>query len=181
VTGETVPIRRCPECGEEYQPHIVTCSDCGALLEAGFEGDSVDQRHEPLEPALPSPEYARILDGLAPEIAELAAQHLSAAGIRFGLDSYQYGLRLGVQVEDATVALAILERAGIVPKGPDASEVPVAAEGGPCPACGDDVAPGMTECPGCGLQLAGGVPCRHCGAELATPTGECPSCAKEQD
>jgi hypothetical protein len=183
VTGESVPIRRCPECSEEFQPHIVRCSDCGALLEAAFEGDaSPDERGDLRESAPPLPEYARILDGLSPAMAELAAQHLSAAGIPVALTShYRYGLRLGVKAEDAVTAIAILEREGIVPKQPDASEAAVAAEGGPCPACGDDVAPGTAVCPGCGLRLAGGVPCRHCGAELPPPIGECPECGKEQD
>ncbi len=182
MTGEPVHIRRCPECGEEYQPHVVRCSDCGALLEDGFEGeDRSGERPDLLEPASPSVEYARILDGLAPATAKLAAQHLSAAGVPFGLDSHhRHGLRLGVRVEDVATAVAVLEREGIVPKQPDPSELLVVAEGGLCPACGDHIASGMPECPGCGLRLVGGVACEHCGAELSATSGECPDCSKQE-
>ena len=51
----------------------------------------------------------------------------------------------------------------------------VAAEGGPCPACGAHLEPGMVECPECGLLL-GGVACQRCEAELSPGDEACPVC-----
>jgi hypothetical protein len=119
---------------------------------------------------------------LTPGMAARAAQALSQAGLRFSLVSDpRQGLRLGVALEDKPEALAILERADVVPKQPDPAEAAVAEEGGPCPACGDRVAPGTTECPGCGLQLSGAYPCRHCGFDLDPAEEACPTCGREQD
>ena len=43
MTSPGAPIRRCPECGEEFQPHVVDCSDCGTPLVSAFEGDGAPE------------------------------------------------------------------------------------------------------------------------------------------
>lgn len=41
---QEIPIRFCPACGEEFQPHILTCLDCGAETLEGFEGQEPAER-----------------------------------------------------------------------------------------------------------------------------------------
>ena len=176
------PIRRCPDCGEEFQPHVVQCSDCGAPLESVFEGDPLLEQRAEATGAAPAPaELALLVRGLTPGEADQAAQHLAAAGIPIRLALDRDGLRLGVAREQLVPARSILGRAGVLPEQPDAAEGAVAEEGGPCPACGDHVAPGTAECAGCGLQLAGAFQCPRCGTELLTPSEACPACAPPAD
>ena len=61
-------------------------------------------------------------------------------------------MRLSVRSEDVPAAIALLAKQGVLPEQADPGGA-VAAEGGPCPACGAQVAPGSLECPDCGLQL----------------------------
>jgi hypothetical protein len=177
------PIRRCPECGEEFLPHVVQCSDCGATLESGFEGETPSAQGGGVAAPAPAAEYVGLVSRLTPETAQEAAGHLTEAAVPFVLVSdSRRGLRLGVAPERVADAIGILERAGLAPMQPDSGEAAVAAEGGPCPACGENVAPGSVDCPGCGLSLAAAaVPCRHCGGELHPGFDACPDCGRGQD
>jgi hypothetical protein len=183
VTDPGAAIRRCPECGEEFLPHVVHCSDCGALLENAFENDAPPDGPGGVAPAASeSPDSVALVSGLTPGAAAQAAERLAAAGIAFGLVAdARRGLRLGVERGRMVEAIEILEREGVIPGQPDPAGAAVGTEGGPCPACGDPVAPGTVDCPGCGLQLSGGVQCRHCGAELVPALDSCPECHREQD
>ena len=31
-------VRYCPDCGEEYQPHMTQCIDCGTALKEKLDG-----------------------------------------------------------------------------------------------------------------------------------------------
>ncbi|HET8646841.1 MAG TPA: hypothetical protein VFO85_15205 [Vicinamibacteria bacterium] len=181
MTG--APIRRCPECGEEFQPHIVNCSDCGALLADGFEGAALPGDGGAAAPLPSAEEYVGVLSGMEPEVAAEASQHLTAAGIPFAMVSHaSRGLRLGVAPGRVLEAMKVLQESGLVPAAPESSEGAVAIEGGPCPACGEHVHPGSSECAGCGLSLSGsGRECRHCGADLNPVFDACAECGREQD
>ena len=183
MTDPGAPIRRCPECGEEFQPHVVHCSDCGALLESAFEGEAAPEARASTPATVePAPRQYVVLErGLTSGLAQEAAQYLGAAGIPFRVAAEAGGgFRVSVPLEQMEQGRAALEDAGVGPEPADLPEGAVAAEGGPCPACGDDVAPGTDECPGCGLQLAGAFQCARCGAELQ-PFEACTACAPEPD
>lgn len=175
------PIRRCPECGEEFQPHVVSCSDCGAPLENAFEAEEppADERGGLATVAL---DYVGLVSGLDTEAAAMSAERLRAAGIPFQLVSHsRRGLRLFVARDRVADAIAVLDAGSQVAATPDRAEGAVAVEGGPCPACGEGVAAGAVECPGCGLSLGGAAPsCSDCGAELVPGFDACAACGQEQ-
>lgn len=155
MSGELVPVRRCPDCGEEFQPHIVNCSECGTLLEDGIEG----QRSPGADPPAADQDdsaYHTLATDLDAESARAAAEHLAAAGVRLRLVTSRSGrgwLDLEVHEEDARAGFEALAREGLLPPADDSP--PVAVDGGPCPACQTHVAPGTLECPECGLVLGG--------------------------
>jgi hypothetical protein len=159
MSGELVPVRRCPDCGEEFQPHVVNCSECGTLLEDGIEGETPAADAEPEEDAAA---YVSLGSTLDAETARMAAEHLAAARLRFRLAPCRTasgrrlsGLSLFVNEADAVAAGGLLVREGILPPIDDSP--PVALDGGPCPACQTHVAPGTLECPECGLVLGGEI------------------------
>jgi hypothetical protein len=142
-------VRLCPECGEEFRPEIVTCSDCGATLVDHWEGEGAagaDPAAAP--PRAPSaarpPEHFKPVASAstAAEIDPLA-QTLGAAGIRFAVSGSVHHFSLLVAPEDVERALAAL---GVGEAPPEAHAQ--------CPACGADVR-GAQDCPDCGLALAG--------------------------
>jgi hypothetical protein len=172
-------LRYCPECGEEYQPHMTRCIDCGAALKEKMDGDAVvleAPREEP-EPNLPPGEYGQVAHGLAAQTAEPLVRLFVAARIPVKVESTGYGLTLSARPEDRPAVIAILEREGVLPIQPDATAPAVAKDGGPCPACGVQIRPGTVECAECGLLL-GGASCESCGAELSPTDPSCPGCGK---
>lgn len=181
MTG--TPIRKCPECGEEFLPHVVNCSDCGALLVDAFEGAVMPGPDHDVPGAAPGQDYVGLLSGMEPELAAEASRQLTTAGIPFTIVSHvSRGLRLGVAPGRVLEAMRVLQASGLVPEVPASSEGVVAVEGGPCPACGDHVPPGTGECPGCGLSLSGsGQECRHCGADLDPAFDACPDCGRGRE
>jgi hypothetical protein len=150
-------VRRCPDCGEEFRPDIVDCSDCGALLV-----DADDER--PASPgeadtsayadasAESAEDQALVFSSLQAQALREAADTLAAAGIRFRASSKGAAFHLFVfrdQWLAATEALA--GRDGAIVLTPEAAD----GEGPPCPACGATLAPGAVECPECQLVLGG--------------------------
>ena len=171
-------LRYCPECGEEYQPHVTRCIDCGSPLKEKLEGEAVvleAPREEEPAPDLPPGEYGRVAHGLTANTAETLVRLFVAARIPVKVESIGYGLTLSARPEDHPAVIAILEREGVLPSQPDSSSPAVAQEGGPCPACGASLKPGIVECAECGLAL-GGSGCENCGAELDPADESCPAC-----
>ena len=179
-------IRYCPACREEYQPHMTHCLDCGGDLALRLEGEAPVYRAVPeaeaeTEASLPPGEYRRVGDaGLPARVVESLVEGFVAAGIPVKVESTGYGLCLSVRDEDRAAVVAALEREGVIPVQPDAAVPAVAAEGGPCPACGARLEPGIVECPECGLLL-GGVACEKCEAELSPADEACPQCGQSRD
>jgi hypothetical protein len=174
-------LRWCPACGEEYQPHMTRCLDCGATLQDKREGASLPEEPPPVEESsLPPGDYLVIASGLSSAAVEPLIHGFISAGIPVKVESAGYGLRLSARREERSAALAILEREGLIPPQPDPSEPAVAVDGGRCPACGVDIRPGTLECSGCGLQLGGAAGCEACGAEVSPEDAACPACGHPQ-
>jgi hypothetical protein len=174
-------VRYCVDCDEEYQPHVACCSDCGAVLQDKLASDEPEAEPEPDGPeetAIPREKYDTIAQNLPPATAEAVAPYLAAAGVTFRVEARHYGLSISVKPDDVAAAVAVLEGEGVLPRQPDPSQPAVAAEGGPCPACGTTISPGTDECPDCGLAVGGAARvCQRCGAELAPSFETCPDCA----
>jgi hypothetical protein len=143
-------VRLCPECGEEFRPEIVTCSDCGATLVDHWEGEPEEGEDVPLPPRPETPSAARPPEGFKPVASastaieiDPIARTLGAAGIVFAVTGAVNHFSLLVAPEDVERALALL---GVGEAPPEAHAT--------CPACGADVQ-GAGECPDCGLALAG--------------------------
>jgi predicted amidophosphoribosyltransferase len=176
-------LRYCPDCGEEYQPHMTRCIDCGSALKEKLDGESMEYAAPPErepESSLPPGDYGRVAAGLSAQVVEPLVRVFVEAGIPVKVESIGYGLCLSVRGEDRSAVVAILEREGVIPIQPEATTPAVAAEGGPCPACGSNLEPGTVECPECGLLL-GGAACESCGAELSPTDQACPACGRSPD
>jgi len=178
-----VHLRYCPACREEYQPHMTRCVECGTALKDMLEGETPEydppKPPEPEEPLVPPGDYKTIADAVAPSTAGRLMEQFGAADIPIKVEPSGPGLRLSARVEDVAAAVAILEREEVVPKQPDAAQRAVAAEGGPCPACGTEVKPGASDCPECGLSLSSAaMSCEACGAELSPDDEACPACGR---
>src|SRR5262245_57378519 len=143
-------VRVCPDCGEEFRPEIVRCSDCGAMLidrweeEDGAAGEGEPERRAPeILPNVRIPaDYAPV--ATAPSAAEIEplAHRLGAAGIAFAVNGSVQQFTLLVPEQELERALSVL----------GAGDAPAEEAGAPCPACGADVG-GASECPECGLAL----------------------------
>ena len=133
---------------------MVRCVECGAALKDMLE-DEEPQYDPPKgeEPLLPPGEYEPIADGVASETVSGLMAQFHQAGIPIKVEAYGYAMRLSARSEEMAAAREILVREGVLPDVPEGAHRAVAAEGGPCPACGTEVPPGTLECPDCGLQL----------------------------
>jgi hypothetical protein len=177
-----VRIRYCPSCHEEYRPDIVSCADCGALLE---DRDDEASSQTAAEQAPAAPSERDIPEGYEPvhttrELGALPplADALVAAGIDCRVRDAQSGpyvvYRLLVHGEKRAAAAALIE-ASLHPH--------VDAEFDPergyarCPACDTPLSPGAVECSECGLPLAATeVTCPDCGATAEANATRCPAC-----
>jgi len=115
--------------------------------------DSDAQSQADLNPLEIPDDFVRIAQDLDFGTAEDIGRTLVAAGLAFRLRPQSFALDLFVKDDDVRSALSLLENEGFVPKQPSLTDKAVGQEGGPCPACGVDVAPRSLECPGCGLAL----------------------------
>jgi hypothetical protein len=148
-------VRSCPECGEEFRPEIVHCSDCGALLEDRYEGEApADAAASPGAPDAPPPlaaeDFILAFSGVDSVTVRRAAARLARAGIPFRLNSAYQVLVPREQGEAAMDALG--GREGAVSKS--AGSEAAAAEGR-CPACEAALPAEAVECPECQLVVGG--------------------------
>lgn len=174
-------VRYCPDCGEEFRPEIVRCSDCGAGLVDRYDDEA--QTPDAAEPAEPETHdvYSPIFTAIESEAMREAAAALAAGGIGFKATGNSLGFQLLVRSEERAQAIAALGgREGAVVFEPESSLSP-GQDGGPCPACGAAVAAGARECPECQLVMgeAGGT-CLACGAAVAPGGTLCAFCGAAQ-
>jgi hypothetical protein len=168
-----VHVRVCPDCGEEYRPEIVSCADCGAVLEDRFLGEEGETAEDAL-PAAPLPsEVAPDLShhqviftsGQARDLVPLA-EALKAKGVAFRFvdtpaeeEVRAASYRLLVHEDDSEAARrALAPILGTAGAGEEAAAGPDSAQGetrgeARCPACGQELEAGAPECPECGLGL----------------------------
>jgi predicted amidophosphoribosyltransferase len=173
-------VRYCPECREEFQPHVVTCSDCGGPLEDRDDTETAQSPagpdEEPEDAAIPG--AVPVFDTADTGDVHAAADALAGAAVPFDVKGSRRGLQVRVAAEDRERARSVLATAGLV--GPDDGSPAVALTGGACPACGAQVAPGAESCPECDLQLAGGeLSCPGCGAAVPPDAERCPGCGAD--
>lgn len=178
-------VRVCPECGEEFRPEIVRCSDCGAMLEDRHENepgaDPVSAPRDPVGSEATEGHYVSIFHADRAADLEPLAVRLGEAGLPFRVRSAQQRFDLLTREEDeAKVREALGEiLAHRAPTGV-ADEPHFDPEGGyaACPACGCRLAPRAEECPECGLAVgavAEAAPCPRCGS-TPDPFGRCATC-----
>jgi hypothetical protein len=169
--------RSCPDCGEEFRPEIVRCSDCGAELQDRYDDDAQERKAaEPAEPEC-AESYAPVFTTIETEALREAAACLAAAAIAFRATGNSTGYQLLVRPGDRSLAVqALAGREGALVLAPESPLAP-GHEGGPCPACGAQLDAGLLECPECQLAL-GEAPaaCRSCGAALTEGQLHCPVC-----
>jgi len=149
-------VRVCPECGEEFRPDIVSCSDCGAELRDAYD-DGPSPAHAEAPAGRPEPaddaDYAPIFTTIESDVMRDAAAALAKAGIPFRVAGNATGYQLLVRADDRPRASQALgTRDGAVVFGPE-MDAAAAEHGGPCPACGTVLAADVLECPECGLVL----------------------------
>jgi uncharacterized OB-fold protein len=175
--GDTL-LRRCPDCGEDFLPHVVTCSDCGAGLEDVWVGEGDDEDPDSSLPPVVDDRYQPI-DFFDVLNLEGISRALEDASVRTRIDLHSMDnrtrrseARLSVWVEDLERARPILEKGGLAGLlGEDI--VPITA----CPACGTEAKPGSPECGECGLSLAAEPEtCATCGAERSPLRSRCLQC-----
>ena len=194
-------VRVCRDCGEEYRPEIVSCTDCGGTLEDRYE----PELGEALTPPAPRPSappevpdrrgYCPIFStDLAPALVPLA-ERLRERGMAFQLAEKAGSTRRGAAryyllVPGPIAAEAWRELAPLLGEGegasaPESGEEFADGAGQSCPACGAELPGTPLECPGCGIALgepeeaqANGTaaPCARCGLLLRPGQAECPLC-----
>ena len=173
-------LRYCPDCGEEYQPHMTQCLDCGTVLKEKLDGAETPELNAPpeleSELGLPPGDYERVADGLTAQEVEPMVKLFVSERLPVKVESHGYGLSLSVRREDRPAVVAILEQEGVIPRQSDAPTV--SADGGPCPACGTHVKPGTVECIECGLLL--GAFC-ECGEGVSPDEEVCAACGRRLD
>jgi rRNA maturation protein Nop10 len=167
-----VDYRVCRDCGEEFRPEIERCSDCGGELVAAHEDETGQAvTADPVEATASAEDLADfrpIFVGAQAALLVPLAEALKGEGIAFRLaeelsDPERGTVTFGLLVREADRAGALRALAPLL--GEEASTGRLQAvethfgESGSysrCPACESEVALSATECPECGLVIAGG-------------------------
>lgn len=197
----TMQVRVCRDCGEEYRPEAVRCTDCGGELEDRLldeDGNPIETEGGQEAPA-PVEIQRRVLfvTSRAAEIVPLA-DALREAAIEFHLAEQPAtpeggAARYALLVAEGDVAAAERALGSLIT--PEEAEEQQAADSHfdprqgymECPACGASQPKGAVECGECGLALAAaegeagvapeGAPvCARCSAPLPEPGARCPAC-----
>lgn len=173
-------IKHCPECVEDYMPHIERCAECGAPLVAR---DDEAPLEDEAQAVLPPGEY-RVLVAAerAAELDPLVAR-LAHAGVPAKVSVSRRGTGFELRVRDeerARAAELLRDLVGDVAQAEAELERHFDAERGgyaQCPACQTSLSAGAAECPECGLLLGGEAPtCEGCGVEIDPTAARCGSC-----
>jgi len=166
-------VRVCVDCGEEFRPDVLRCSDCGGELVARDDGASSEpasaRRRESGAPGEALPDARALAWSHDARDLVPVAEGLVAAGLVFRIAPRQvageerargYELQVrGADREAGAKAVAphitpgsrVTLLAAVVAQGSDATDEVR------CPACEAAVPTGADECAECGLGLAGEV------------------------
>ncbi|MFI5183952.1 MAG: hypothetical protein ACHQNV_06120 [Vicinamibacteria bacterium] len=155
-------VRVCPECGEEFRPEIVHCSDCGTLLQDRLaEEDATAERVAEFAADLPSVgpgtegKYVRIFRADRAADVEPLAVRLGQAQVPFRVRSALMCFDLLTREEDHDRVHRVL--GDLLTSGGHPADADFDPEAGyaACPACGCRLAPQAEECTDCGLAVGG--------------------------
>jgi len=155
-----VHVRVCPECGEEFRPEIVLCSDCGAtLVDRWDEDEGASSSAAPPPTAEPHREeapgtYVAIYVSERAADLEPFAERLGMTGLPFQVKAAPGSFALLAREEDRERLAAALGDLLANATLPSAKDEPFAGYAR-CPACDHELAAGATECPECGLAVGG--------------------------
>ncbi len=149
--------KKCPACGDEYQPHIEKCADCDVLLLLPEECIKVQEEQKRTEETAID-NSVKVLEGDLNWMSELRTVLLDA-GIPCSLysDSCRKGccgdtVQLKVSPEDLERSQQTIEEY-LMELDPDLRMVKEMLGKGECPACGSSIGHDARECPDCGLPL----------------------------
>jgi len=113
-------VRYCRRCDEEFQPHIVRCSDCGGELEDRYPDSATVEDQARIEDGAAESEFETVARDLSARKAELVARRLGDAGIPFRVAAQSYGQGFGfvlsVRKQDEPATRQILWRARALPR-----------------------------------------------------------------
>jgi len=175
-------VKHCPECREDYMPHIELCADCGGVLVAR-DDEAPLESEAAAESPLPAGDYRLLLAsdhaaGLDPLVARLARAGVPA---KVTVSRRGTGFELRVRDEERARAVELLhDVVGDTAAAEAALERHFDAERGGyalCPACESSLPAGAKECAECGLLLAGEAPsCEGCGVEVDPTAARCGTC-----
>jgi hypothetical protein len=172
-------LKRCAECGSEFQPWVERCIDCGGPLEVtdgsappaahdARDHDDVDEDEleedyqdeaddEGADPGAAGDVCLRVVSvawarSLSAALAADAIPHrIGAAPAEPGAARARPGMvAVYVRPEDREAAMAV-DAAHERTEIPDLPDEPGSAEH--CPACGEPCDPEAGECAGCGLEF----------------------------
>ena len=148
----------CPDCKNEYLPHIRQCADCGSVLLSPEEyKNALEEKRRTMEKSVENKVVVR--DGEMDWLSELRAVLIDAgipcdihsdAGCKEGCCGDK--CRLVVSQEDLEKAQEKIEEY-FMEINPELRASNELIREGKCPACGSSVGKGEKECPDCGLLL----------------------------
>jgi hypothetical protein len=161
----------CPECGSEFQPHVLTCIDCGAatVSAASLDGKA---RPEP-EPSLGS----RFSLSRESEAIRTRSRDVESAE-DFGIFLERHGVPCRLEMEEPPASASVRDRhhprfwVCVAPEDVARTgelekkyeQIQIRSTGmrfeelpppGFCPACGTEAGEGVEWCPECGLGIGG--------------------------
>lgn len=175
-------VKRCPECREDYLPHVERCADCGAVL-VSSDDEAPDAGAPEEESPLPPGEYRLLLASDRAAELDPLVQRLASAKVpaKVSVSRRGTGFELRVRDEERARAVELLhDVVGRAAAAEAALEQHFDAERGGyalCPACESSLPAGATECAECGLLLGGEAPtCEGCGVEIDPTAARCGSC-----
>jgi hypothetical protein len=165
-----VDYRVCRDCGEEFRPEIARCSDCGGELVAPFEneGGQGEAAPESAPFAEDLADYRPIFVGAQAALLVPLAEALKREDIALRLaeevmDPERGTASFSLLVREADRARALKALAPLLGEETSGGRLEAVeshfAESGRysrCPACDSEVPASATECPECGLVIAGG-------------------------
>lgn len=150
--------KKCPECGDEYQPHIEKCADCGVTLLLPEECTKAQEERKQTEETSVD-NSVKVMEGALNWMSEIRSVLLDE-GIPCKLHS-DVGCRKGccgdtvqlkVSPEDLERSQQTIEEY-LMELDPDLRIAKEMFGKGNCPACGSSIVQDARECQDCGLPL----------------------------
>jgi uncharacterized OB-fold protein len=188
-------FKTCPQCGDEFVPHVEICPDCRVPLRAASESPTVNpEARATREVALADAIVLRT--SVNPSELRPLAEALVAAGIACAIDTHPpgggitsnarrgagrgaaLGIQLAVYVDarDQQAASHVAD-AWLREQIPDGENAAAPGLIDACPGCGEPLAPDAASCASCGLEFPPlEATCPRCGRVVALESERCGGC-----